>query len=131
MTASAGSPETSTTARGEVPIGDALSDALKYWEPRRIPYNLVLAGIALGWVGFTWPHFRAAFRWQSLPLLFVLAVLANACYCTAYLADIPLQCSAFRSGWRRGRWMLWLLGMLSASAVTCYWIADEIYPSVR
>jgi hypothetical protein len=43
----------------------------------------------------TWPHFRGAFTWPSLLVLFVLAVLANVCYCAAYLVDIPLQYSAF------------------------------------
>jgi len=115
---------------GSVPFGAVISDALRYWEPRRIAYNLVLAGIVLGWVGFTWPHFRPAFTWRSLLPLFGLAVLANVCYCAAYCADIPLQYSAFRSAWRRWRWALWLLGTLLASAMTYYWIADEIYPAV-
>ncbi|HEV3182792.1 MAG TPA: hypothetical protein VGY90_08245 [Steroidobacteraceae bacterium] len=53
---------------------------------------------------------------QALLLLIVLGVLANVCYCAAYLVDIPLQYSSFRSPWRRWRWGLWL--------------ADEIYPYV-
>ena len=111
-------------------FGDVLSEALRYWEPRRIVYNLLLAGIVLGWVGFTWPHFRSALAWPTLLPLFVLAVLANVCYCAAYLADIPLQYSAYRAGWRRWRWALWLLGSLLACAMAYYWIADEIYPAV-
>jgi hypothetical protein len=117
-------------AGGSAPFGLIVSDALRYWEPRRVAYNLVLAGIVLGWVGFTWPHFRPAFSRQSLLPLSVLAVLANVCYCAAYLADIPLQYSIYRSAWRRWRWALWLLGTLLASAMAFYWIADEIYPAV-
>lgn len=107
-----------------------LDDALRYWEPRRIVYNLVLAAVVLGWLVLTWPHFRAALTVRSLLLLFVLAVLANVCYCTAYLVDIPLQLSSFRGLWLRWRWGLWLTGMLFAAILAAYWIADEIYPYV-
>ena len=109
---------------------DLLDDALRYWEPRRIAYNLVLTCVCLGWLGFTWPHFRAALLPAFLPL-FVLAVLANVCYCAAYVVDIPMQYSSFRTPWRRWRWGLWLAGMLFAATLASYWIADEIYPAVR
>ena len=107
---------------------DILSDALRYWEPRRILYNLVLVAVFLGYVIYTWPHFRGVLAWQPLLKLWVLAALANVCYCAAYLADIPLQCSASRNRWRRWRWALWLVGVLFAAALTLYWTADEIYP---
>lgn len=112
------------------PFRDVFTDALRYWEPRRVGYNLALTLIVLGWVAFTWPHFRGAFTWSSLLALFVLAVLANVCYCAAYLVEVPVQYSAFRDTWRRRRWLLWLIGVIFASAVAFYWVADEIYPSV-
>ena len=112
------------------PLRALLDEALRYWEPRRIAYNLLLTTVVLGWLILTWPHFRPALNLQALLLLFVLAVLANACYCTAYLIDIPLQYSSFRSIWRRWRWGLWLTGTLFAAIVANYWIADEIYPYV-
>ena len=105
-----------------------LDDALRYWEPLRLVYNLVLAAVVLGWVALTWPHFRALLTWQALLLMFVLAVLANVCYCAAYLVDIPLQYSSFRAQWRRRRFALWRAGMLFAGILASYWIADEIYP---
>lgn len=107
-----------------------LDDALRYWEPRRILYNLGLAAVVLGWVALTWPHFRPALGLQALTLLSVLAVLANLCYCAAYLVDLPLQYSSFRTAWRRRRFALWLAGMLFAALLASYWIADEIYPYV-
>ena len=107
-----------------------LDDALRYWEPRRILFNLGLAAVVLGWVALTWPHFRPALGLPALALLFVLAVLANVCYCAAYLVDLPLQYSSFRAGWRRRRFALWLAGMLFAAVLASYWIADEIYPYV-
>src|SRR5215472_7128883 len=118
-------------ADSDVPFRELLSDAIRYWEPRRIVYNGVLALVVLGWVVFTWPHFRGAFTPSALLLWFILAVLANACYCAAYLADLPLQYSLFRERWRRWRWALWLVGSLFAAAIAYYWIGDEIYPSVR
>jgi hypothetical protein len=119
----------STGAAGAPQLRDVLDDALRYWEPRRVVYNLVLACVCLGWLVFTWPHFRAALLTALLPLL-VLAVLANVCYCAAYVVDIPMQYSSFRAPWRRWRWGLWLAGVLFAAILACYWIADEIYPAV-
>jgi preprotein translocase subunit SecY len=107
-----------------------LDDALRYWEPRRLLYNLLLTAVVSGWLIVTWPHFRPALNLQALLLLFVLAVLANVCYCAAYVVDIPLQYSSFRDQWRRWRWGLWLAGMLFAAILASYWIADEIYPYV-
>jgi hypothetical protein len=78
-------PQPASTASVPPPLREIFTDALRYWERRRIGYNIVLALIGLGWVVFTWPHFRSAFTWGSLLALFVLAVLANACYCAAYL----------------------------------------------
>jgi len=109
--------------------GDSLRDALRYWEPRRLWYNVALSLEAVAWVVFTWPHFRPALSLQHLFQLTVLAVLANLCYSAAYLVDLPLQ-DAFGTGWRQRRFVLWLCGTLLALAVAFYWIADEIYPYV-
>ena len=131
LSTSATSNAPGSTPSDPVPFRDLLSDAIVYWEPRRIGYNAFLALVVLGWTAFTWPHFRSAFTWQSLLWLFVLAGLVNVCYCAAYVADIPLQYSAFRGAWRRRRWGLWCAGVLFAGVITFYWIADEIYPFVK
>lgn len=107
-----------------------LADALEYWERRRIIYNLLLAAVVVTWIAATWPHFRPAFTWSSLLALIVLALIANLCYCAAYIADLPLQYSTFRAFWHRWRWSLFLLGTLFAIVLTNYWIADEIYSFV-
>jgi hypothetical protein len=109
---------------------DSLRDTIRYWEPRRVWYNLALTALAGAWVLFTWPHFRHALTLQHLLELLVLAALANLCYCAAYLVDIPMQQSSFNVAWRRRRGALWLLGTLFALLVACYWIADEVYPYV-
>jgi hypothetical protein len=104
---------------------ESLAESVHFWELRRIPYNIVLATVA------TWPHFRPAFNWSSLLLLSILAFIANACYCAAYLVDIPMLRSPVSSGWKHWRWGLWLLGMLFATVLANYWIVDEIYPFIR
>jgi hypothetical protein len=68
---------------------------------------------------------------RSLLLLLILAILANVCYCAAYLADVPLQRTIFQAVWRRRRWGLWLAGTAFAIILANYWIADEIYPYAR
>jgi hypothetical protein len=126
-------PAAGSTAPGDsspIPLRDSVRDAIRYWEVRRIGYNLVLTAVVLAWLGLTWPHFRPAFRRQSVLLLLVLAALANACYCAAYPVDIALQRSPFRAAWQRRRWVLWTAGTLFAVCLACYWIADEIYPEV-
>jgi hypothetical protein len=104
-----------------------LSDAIGYWERRRIIYNVLLTAVVVAWIVARWPHFRPAFRWDSFVALLVLAVLANLCYCAAYFADLSMQYSTFREFWRRWRWTLWLGGTLFATLFANYWIADEIY----
>lgn len=108
-----------------------LTDAGKYWEPRRVPYNLALIALALAWVVVTWPAFRPAVVVRHVPEILVLLGLANLCYCAAYLVEFFFVDSSARDTWRRRRWGLWLAGTLFALLIAHYWIGDEIYPSVR
>ena len=112
------------------PGDNPLREALQYWESRRLGYNLALTAVTLGWVRFTWPHFRPVIDWQHGGMLLVLAVAANVCYCAAYPVELAGQLSPFANAWRRHRWMLWTLGTLLGVLFACYWIADEIYPYV-
>jgi hypothetical protein len=111
-----------------VPFRELLVDAVRYWEPRRIPYNLTLIAIVFIWVLATWPHFRPALTLTALGIFTVLGLIANVLYCVAYLIDIVLQTASFRTAWRQRRWVLWLAGLILAIVLTDYWIADEIYP---
>lgn len=90
----------------------ALSDGLRYWEPRRILYNLAL-GLVVAIV-FTehLPTSREALTFDTAQGLFVLAVLANVAYCSAYVVDLVLQLSAFRLVWLRRRWILLVIGIV-------------------
>jgi hypothetical protein len=105
--------------------------AIRYWEPRRLIYNLLLTLVAIEWMIATWPHFRPAMTFSSLLIIATLALLANACYCAAYLVDIPMQRSSLAAIWSQRRWLLWSFGILFAIVLENYWIGDEIYPFVR
>ena len=110
---------------------EMLGDAMRFWEPRRIIYNVVLAGVVVVWVVASWPHFRPAFTLQFLLLLVVLTLIANALYCAAYVVDLLMQSSVSGSSRRRWRWGLWVVGTLLAIVLANYWIVDEIYPFVH
>lgn len=96
---------------------DILTNALRYWESRRIIYNLLLLGVVV-WhlhpvaAGYTYEGWTS-----TLGSLFVLAVLANVLYCAAYLPDILIQFSNYRQRWLRCRWLLLGVGCLFA----VYW----------
>jgi len=113
------------------PFRGFLADAIRFWEPRRLVYNLILALVVVVWIVASWPHFRPMFTLHSLLLLGFLALLANACYCAAYFVDIPMQGLSVGTALRRQRWGLWVIGTLFAILFENYWIADEIYPFVR
>jgi hypothetical protein len=115
---------------GSTPTRGLVADAVRYWELRRIGYNLAMIAVAAAVVVRTWPHFRPAFTPQSIPPLVVLAALANGCYCAVYIVEVLVADSAFAELWRRRRWMLWLFGTLLAMFFEYYWIVDEIYPAV-
>lgn len=109
-----------------------LAEAVRFWEPRRVLYNILLAAFVVAWVVGTWPHFRPAMKLQGLLFLVIFALLANVCYCAAYLAEIPIQGLGASTTWsHRQRWAIWVLGTLLAILFENYWIADEIYPFVQ
>lgn len=99
-------------------VTELLTDAIRYWEPRRLLYNGILTVIVVGYFAASLPH-----SWRMVSLdgflgLVVLAVLANLCYCAAYIVDIFAQLSGFRSLWLRRRWVLLAIGVLFASILT-------------
>jgi hypothetical protein len=104
--------------------------AIRFWERRRLIYNLMLIATALTWLFANWSHFRPALTLSTLVAMTVLGLLANVCYCAAYLAEILIQ--QFPVEYRsRCRWALWSIGTVLAFVFANYWIADEIYPFVN
>jgi len=122
-------PGNGPQASGRLPKG--FLAAVRFWEPRRLVYNLLLAGFVLAWLVGTWPHFRPVMTLTGALQLAVFALLANLCYCMAYVAELFLQLFASGTGWLRWRSALWVLGTVLAILIENYWIADEIYPFVR
>lgn len=106
------------------------SEAVRFWEPRRFWYNAALFVVVLLWLRLTWPHFRPALTLDALGKMLVLALLANVCYCAAYVVEAGIQAISSDIARRRFRWAVWILGMLLALLIENYWIADEIYPDV-
>jgi len=99
-------------------MDEILTDAIRYWEPRRIAYNAVLAAIVAVLFLLSWPESMRHVTFNLMELLFALAVLANVMYCAAYVVDIAVQSSGLRSAWRQYRWMLFAIGVLFASVLT-------------
>jgi hypothetical protein len=113
------------------PLRSTFVDAIYFWEPRRVLYNLALLLVSIAWVVFSWPHFRQSLTWQHFWMLSILALLANACYCFAYLVDLLIRQTPVRIDLRGWRWVVWTAGTLFALLLANYWIADEIYPFPR
>jgi len=97
------------------------TDAIRYWEPRRVLYNLVLAGIVLIYFSLGLPATKELLTVNFVLVLFLLAVLANVAYCAAYAVDIFAQVSGFRELWQRYRWVLFLTGVAFAGVITRFW----------
>jgi len=112
-----------------VDVREAVSDALRYWEPRRIAYNVVLALVVVTYFALNWPHSRLTISLEGVLFVFILAVLANICYCAAYLGDVFVQVSGFRAAWRKWRWVLFVIGTAVAAIITRWFAIAFFAPS--
>jgi hypothetical protein len=102
---------------------EILTDAVRFWEILRAPYNIVLAGVVLtAHFGQPEPQ-RHTVSPGSLVALGLAAVAANLLYCSAYLPDVFLQMTAYRNLWRRWRWLLFTAGLLLASTLALLTVA--------
>ncbi|MFC1512279.1 hypothetical protein ACFL5H_03690 [Candidatus Latescibacterota bacterium] len=97
---------------------DIFSNAIQYWEKRRIIYNALLLVVVLIVFFQSWPESRTALSFDTVQILFVCAVLANVFYCSAYIVDCFVQYSEFRITWLRFRWVLYVTGVLFAIVLT-------------
>jgi hypothetical protein len=100
---------------GRPPLGEIATDAIRYWERRRLAYNgvLFLTVVACFLTGM--PGSRSHLDLNLLLVFFVLAVVANVLYSLAYVVDGFVQFSALREPWRRWRWVLFLIGTATAA----------------
>jgi hypothetical protein len=102
-------------------LREYLTDAISYWEPRRIGYNLVLTAIVVIYFLLGLPGSKTRISLDALLFLTALAVLANVGYCAAYVVDIFAQASGFRDRWRNLRWLLFTVGLIFAGILTRFW----------
>jgi hypothetical protein len=102
------------------------ANALRYWEPRRIAYNLALAAVVVSEFFLAWPASREKVSFDLLLGLFILAVLANIAYCAVYVADLFVQFSGLDAAWRRGRPALLIVGTAFAATIA-YFVAKGIF----
>jgi uncharacterized membrane protein YhaH (DUF805 family) len=94
-----------------------LTDAIRYWEPRRLLYNVALASVVIGHFFLQLPHSQAALSLDLGLSLFILAVLANVAFSAVYVPDLAMQISGYRDTWLKNRWLLLLLGTAFACAI--------------
>jgi hypothetical protein len=99
-------------------VREYVTDAIRFWEPRRLLYNLALAAIVIIYFIIGYPASKGLLSIDFFLGLFLLAVIANVAYCSAYLVDVFAQASGFREPWRRGRTILFVIGMLFAAIIT-------------
>ncbi|MBG9390087.1 hypothetical protein [Caenimonas aquaedulcis] len=97
---------------------DVLANSIRYWETRRVLYNLVLALIVGAFFIAGLPASKSVLSFGLAQGLFLLAVLANVAYCAAYPVDVFAQLSALRSTWLRVRWVLFIVGLVFAAIIT-------------
>jgi hypothetical protein len=110
----------------EVSAREALSQAISYWEPRRLLYNAVLLIEVATMFALRLPGSRGNLTVDVALFLFVLAVLANVAYCACYVVDVAAQVTAFRDSWLRFRWALFLVGMAFAGVLS-YFFASGLF----
>ena len=91
-------------------------------------YNLVLAFIVVAYFIAGYPTSKSVLSIDFALGLFLLAVGANVAYCAAYLADIFVQASGFRDIWKRGRWVLFMIGTLFAAIITRFIAIGMFHP---
>jgi hypothetical protein len=110
----------------DVSVREAISAAIRYWEPRRLLYNGVLLIVVATVFVLGLPISRSQLNVNLLLFLFIMAVLANVAYCACYIVDVAAQVSDLRARWLRFRWTLFAVGVAFAGVLT-YFFATGIF----
>ncbi len=104
-----------------------ISDTIKYWEVKRIVYNLILFSITalLLYININFDNFQFLELVELLTTpfitLFKLAIVANILYCSAYVVDVFIQLSDYRNSWLKYRWTLFISGTTLASVLAAFY----------
>lgn len=109
-------------------LKDIVTDSLRYWERKRLVYNVVLALITLGYFVAGLPDSMQKVKFDAILAFILLAVAANVLFCLAYIPDVFIQLSGFSKLWKKLRIGLFLLGLLVAAIFT-RWIVDAAFLS--
>jgi hypothetical protein len=109
-------------------LSSYVANALRYWEPRRLIYNGVLALVVLAHAFAAWPIVRDKVSLDLALGVFFLAVLANVCYCAAYVVDVIVQFSGLHEAWRIGRVVLLVVGTGFAATITHFFALGFVRP---
>src|SRR3954468_4558704 len=96
-------------------LKEILTDAIAYWEKGRIVYNLTLACVVVTLVLTRWDVARERIGIDNVLGAFMLFVLTNVLYCSAYIVDVVAQLSAMRQTWRKYRVVLFIIGTIFGS----------------
>jgi hypothetical protein len=104
------------------------TDAIRFWEPWRIAYNLVLTAVVATYFVLDYPLSRTMLSVDFCLGLFLLAVIANIAYCAAYVVDVFAQASGFREVWQRSRWILFVIGTTFAAIITRFIAMGMFHP---
>ena len=98
-------------------VSGYVANGLRYWEPRRLIYNLVLGLVVAGHFVAAWPQSWNKLTFDTVLGLFFLAVLANVCYCAVYVIDLFVQFSGLHIAWTKGRIAILVIGTGFAAVI--------------
>ena len=110
-------------------VREYFTDAIKFWEPRRVIYNSVLSVIVIVYFAAGYPFSKSVLSVDFALGLFLLAVAANVAYCAAYVVDVFVQASGFREVWQRSRWVLFVIGTTVAAIITRFMAMGMFHPA--
>lgn len=101
-------------------LKEMVLDAGRYWELMRIPYNLVLATLAIACWGRDMLAQGVVGVIGGLVVLLFFAIAANMCFCGAYAVDILFQLTPLRRYRVYPRLVLFVSGTMLASVFALY-----------
>jgi hypothetical protein len=110
-------------------LRESVTGAIRYWEPRRLIYNAVLAAIILIYFGLNYPASKSILSVNFVLSVFLLAVLANVAYCAAYPVDVFVSASNYREEWRKYRWIVFIIGLSFAAIITRFFALGMFQPN--
>ena len=119
--------EITMTSTDTMTFGESMLAGCAYWEKRRVVYNLVLAALTLVLSLGEFLSMVGEPPYRAVGLVLVIGffcLIANLCYCAAYIPEFILQLTPFRAAWSRYRWLLFASGTTLACifvvVVLCY-----------